>query len=324
MQGKALYNLLRLSSLEDPTLDVEPWAVEDYREIPTEELFQRLARFKIPLNEKSFLQYVESCDSPEELAETLWTEEEFTKDFDQIYLLIFELWRRLAPHKQSLSLFCNELDTLIHLYDQRKLNDEQPLQDALQQLETLLDENVDRGGKPHEIFQTISNYCAHDLENFLQDFISNQIDKENGLYASELIDGFYEYVQNKHWLDFERMRLLTLTDRDEGLMMLRRLLDDLEENHYFELLMQIAYFLAHQGDLDLLKRTMQLAKKSAKTETDFQEMLQVATEFYRLGDFPEKEEKMQELISKRAAIPLDAAFSSSDKDLNSFFSLLSS
>ncbi|HSX04498.1 MAG TPA: hypothetical protein VLG76_07195 [Rhabdochlamydiaceae bacterium] len=319
MEGKALYNLLRINSLEDPNLEVEPWAIEEYREIPTEELFLRLKKLAIPLNEQTFLHYAENCDSPEQMAEMLWTQEEYSKDFDQSYLLIFELWRRLLPGKQTLSLFCNDLDHLIFLYDRDKLEDQQPLQEALQQLETILDENVDQGANPAQLFQTVLDHSAHDIESFLHDYISDQIEQENGLYASELIDGFYAYVQNKRWLDFERMRLLTMTDHDEGMLMLSRILDDLGENPDFELLMQIAHFLAHQDAFEFLLRTLLLAKPLIQTEADFQEMLLAATEFYRLSDQAEREDALQSLISKRASIPLDEAFSPSDPDLNYLF-----
>jgi hypothetical protein len=319
VQAKALYNLLRLNAIEDPNLDVEPWAIEDYREIPTSELFKRLNNLQIPISESIFLQYGGNCDSPEQLADMLWPQEEYTKDFDQSYLIIFELWRRLLPDKQSLSLFCNDLDHLIFLHDQGKLKEEQPLQEALQQLETLLDENVDQGGNAEEVFQTILDHCAHDLESFIYDYISTQIEQENDLYASELIDGFYPYVQNKRWLDFQRMRLLTLTDHDEGRLMLRRILDDLAENPDFELLMQIAEFLSHEGDFELFARTLRLAKPLIQMEGDFQEMLNVSAQLYRLSDQVEKEEQMMSMISNRESIPLDKPLSPSDKELNCFF-----
>lgn len=323
MEARALYNLLRLNAIENPHLDVEPWAIEYYPSIPTEELFKRLEHLKIPLNQTIFLQYAENCDSPEQLADMLWLEEEYTQDFDHAYLLIFELWRRLLPEKQSLSLFCNDLDQLIFLYDQEKLEDEQPLQEALQQLETLLDENVDQGCEEGEIFQTILTYCAHDLESFIYDYISAQIEYENGLYASELIDGFYPYVQNKRWLDFERMRLLTMTDHDEGRLMLRRLLDDLVEDPDLELLLQIAGFLAHEGDFELFSRTLQLARPHLQMEGDFQEILELTAELYRLSDQVDKEEEIRRLLSKREEIPLEESLSASDEGLVRFFDLIS-
>ena len=113
LKGKALYNLLRINWLEDPSIGVQPWQVEDYRVLSTADLFSKLEKLKIPLNEESFLLYVESSDSPEELVECLCLDDEDLEISDQSYLLLFELWRRLIPEKESLSIFCDELDRLI-------------------------------------------------------------------------------------------------------------------------------------------------------------------------------------------------------------------
>lgn len=318
MQGKALYNLLRLSYLEDPTLDLMPWQVEDYRKLSDGELFDRLKAHHLPLTKESFLQFAQKVDSPEELTEALWVDEEYTETFDQIYLLLFDLWRRYLPEKQSLSLFCNDLDHLIFLYDQEQLEDEQTLQEALLQLETLLDEHVDRGLAPQEVFSTISDFCAHNLESFIHDYISSQIDQGNGVFASELLDGFYEYVENKKWLDILRMRLLIMTDLDEGKIMLRRILGELEEEPDLELLFSIAHFLVHHGDAELFLKTVQISVPLLQTEADFQELLTISCAYYRLSDQTEKEEKMTALLAKRDQISMEAPFSQSDGDLKTF------
>lgn len=322
MQGKTLYNLLRLNCMEIPDLAVEPWQIEDYRQLKIPELFSRLKKLGITLTEKVFLQYAEKCSSPEELAETLWTEEEYSENFDKMYLLLFELWRRLLPHNQTLSLFCDELDHLIFLYDQEKLQDEQSLQDALQELEKILDEHVDQGGQSNEVFSAITEYCAHDLESFLYNYISSQIDQGNGLSASELIDGFYEYMPEKKWLDFLRMRLLIQTDADEGSLMLRRILEEQGQQPDLELLLGIAHFLVHQGDQELFIRTMKLVRPLIKTEAEFQEMLTIASEFYCLGDQTDQETQVRSLLAERSAHAKEASISASDVDFSRFFNIL--
>ena len=322
MQGKTLYNLLRLSLLEDPAQTLEPWQIEDYRQLKTPELFSRLKQLGINLTEKVFLQYAEKSASPEDLAETLWTEEEYSESFDKMYLLLFELWRRLLPHNQTLSLFCDELDHLIFLYDLDKLEDEQPLQKALQELEKILDEHVDQGGKSSEVFAAVTEFCAHDLESFLYNYISSQIDQGNGLYASELIDGFYEYIPDKKWLDFLRMRLLIQTDADEGNLMLRRILEEQTQEPNLELLFGIAHFLTHQGDQELFIRTMKLVRPLIKTEAEFQEMLTIATEFYCLGDQTDQEKEIRSLLAERSSHVLNAPISASDVDFSRFFNVL--
>ena len=51
------------------------------------------------------------------MAEAL-VEDENAKREDRVYLLIFELWRRLASHKPSLSIFCDELDYIISRFEE--------------------------------------------------------------------------------------------------------------------------------------------------------------------------------------------------------------
>jgi hypothetical protein len=116
-RGHALYNLIRMNWLEDPTLPVEPWQVEDYRLLPDEEIYSRLEKLGISIDQARFIEYALHFTSPEEMTETLWVDEELD-NFDQAYLLIFELWRRFLPEKQSLSIFCDELDYLIDRYDE--------------------------------------------------------------------------------------------------------------------------------------------------------------------------------------------------------------
>ena len=121
----ALYNLLKINWLEDPSIDVEAWQVEDYRKISYEELFERLEKLGISLTQESFFIYSENVSTPEQLLEFLWIHDDEAKEYDQAYLIIFELWRRLLPEKQSLSIFCDELDYRIELYDKKKLEDEE-------------------------------------------------------------------------------------------------------------------------------------------------------------------------------------------------------
>src|SRR5580700_5828395 len=102
IREKALYNILRFNWLENPSMPVEKWQVEDYRALPLPHLFSRLKQLSISLDDAAFLSYAENCATPEELVDLLWTEENDVKGQDQAYLLLFELWRRRLPHKTSL------------------------------------------------------------------------------------------------------------------------------------------------------------------------------------------------------------------------------
>ena len=117
MDKRALYNLLRLNYQEDPTLAVESWQVQDYRGFSLEDLFNQLKEINIHLDKPSFEIYVENTEDPEDLTQLLSEDVENIKTQDQVYLLVFELWRRLAARKPSVSLFCDELDRKIEEYD---------------------------------------------------------------------------------------------------------------------------------------------------------------------------------------------------------------
>lgn len=226
--SKALYNMLRANWLENPAMQVESWKVEDYRLLDMETLFQRLNALGITLSKQSFLQFAENCETPEELIECLWTDEEDEGGYDRAYLLIFELWRRLLPDQRCLSIFCDELDQQIYIYDHG--GDDEPILQILSELEDILDTHVDRGGDPKETFQIVSEYCANDLESFIYDFLAHLIDSGNELTASELLDGFYEYITDPKWYDFLRARLIAVTDEEKGQAMMQRLLEQLQED----------------------------------------------------------------------------------------------
>src|SRR4051812_28437996 len=113
LEKKALYNLLRMHWLNNPNVKVEAWQIEDYRNLTLKILFDRLRQFSIHLDSESFIAYAEECETPEELAESFIGDRHLSiEQEDLIYLLVFELWRRLVTHKLSLSIFCNDLDHL--------------------------------------------------------------------------------------------------------------------------------------------------------------------------------------------------------------------
>ncbi len=312
-KGRALYNLIRMNWEEDPSLPVEPWQVQDYRGLTTPQLFKELSNLSIPLDEKRFFSYAEQTLSPEELAETLWVGDTF-EEFDHAYLLIFELWRRLLPQKESLSIFCDELDVLMSLYDADELESEETLVSALSDLERILEEHTDQGEDPKEIFQEVSLHCAHDLESFIFDFASSEIDKDRPLSASELIDGFSSYIGDTQWFEFLKLRLLASSDSEEADPMLARILEDQKEDPDFELLLEIARFVISRGETALFFEVAQEAKNLIETEQDFQELLAIASECYTLMGKEEKVKKIAEILKNRQEIPLEKEVSITDKD----------
>ena len=125
---KVLYNLLRSNWLMDPELDVSYWQVEDYRTLSLDSLFRRLAKQHIQLDLSSFIAYAENYNTPEELTEDITENfDDSIEEQDKVYLQIFELWRRLVPEKLCLSIFCDELDYLMNLYDNGEMENTEGL-----------------------------------------------------------------------------------------------------------------------------------------------------------------------------------------------------
>lgn len=322
LKGKALFNLLRISWMEDKTIEVKPWQVEDLRDLNIEKLFFRLKQLGIILDEESFYLYAENCESPEELLECVWIEEEELEGREQTYLLVFELWRRLLPEKLCLSVFCDELDQLIELYDSGELEDEELLQKALAILEDVLDDSTDKEGDPKKVFRELALYCAHDLERFIADYILDLIAEKNETYASELIDEFHDYVRNTRRFDFLRARLIALSDLEESNLIYGRVLEDLQDNPDLELILQMAESLTTHGDVKLFMLSVKLALPLLHTEEEFQHLLTTVAEFYRCLDRDQEENAVRSLLNTRAQYPLDKRLDPSDKGISHFAHLI--
>lgn len=317
LQTKALYNLLRLNVQEDPSIPHERWAVEDLRKSSLEDLFSRLTSQGVFLEKELFLQFAEDSDTPEDLAEVLLADSSDPSLHDPLYLLIFEIWRRLIPQKTSLSIFCDELDRLIELYDQNGLGSDEPLQDALANLQEVFDENVDDGVDPKEIFSSIGKFCAHDIEDFLYDYISDVLDSGNPLYASELIDGFFPYIPDPVWFEILKARLVASTDVSEANLLIAQLL---KKKLSLSPLLEILNFLATAGDKSLFVSAAKKAIPLLETEEEFQAMLVIVSDYYRLLDLDLLEESVQKIMKKRKSAP--EILSPEDPDLHAFAQII--
>jgi len=307
-KGRALYNLLQMNLKRNPQLEVEDWQVEDYQELSTSELFSRLETHQIFLDEDHFALYVEESDSPEDLTDVLYLETDFVKH-EQIFLCLFELWRRHCPHKQSLSLFCDELDHLIEEYEDGDNEHEEELQAGILSLQKILDDNVDEGGDAEDGFEMLSRYSCHDIEVFIYEYIAHQLDIENELYASELLEGFYPYMQNKRWFDFLRTRVVSATDLEEGNVMIARLLESLREDLDIHLLFETLHFLIYLGENELFVSFFNFALESLETEDDLRELMGVLRDYFDCSDRDKEQQIIQDLIDERKnkdpAAPVD-------------------
>lgn len=302
LQTKALYNLLRLNHAEDPSLPCEKWQIEDLRGVSLEALFERLGDAGLSLDTASFHGFAEECDSTESLAELLLVDLEEPESYDRLYLILFELWRRLLPEKQSLSIFCDELDHQIWFYDAGQLESDEPIQDALANLIEILKEHVDAGAKPVETFTRIGSYCAQDLFTFLVDYISEILDGENGLYASELIDDFSPYVQDDGWFALLRIRLQALADPVKANQQLA-LLFERKEAITLDLLLEALRFLVVYGEKPLFLAAVRLALPLLETKEEFEELLTLSADYFRRRDREDLELAASKLLDQGSFAP---------------------
>lgn len=324
LKGRALFNLLRISWLEDRKSEVKKWQIEDLRELDIEELFSRLKKLGLILNQESFYLYAENCDSPEELVNYIWIEAEDLEGHDQTYLLLFELWRRLLPDRLCLSIFCDELDQLIDLYDKGELESEELLQNALSILEDILDDAYDKeGGGAQKVFSEVALYCAHDLEQFIFDYISDQIAEKDETYASELIDAFYDYARDRRRFDLLRAQMLALFDLEESNLIYGRILEELREEPNLELVILVAESLVHHGDVRLFMHAIKQALPLLKKEEEFQNLLTMFAEYYRCLDRDEEEKMIRGLLAARSSHSMNAPVDFSDQAITQVSHIIS-
>lgn len=316
IERRALYNLLRMNWLNDSTLSVESWQIEDYRALPLPNLFNRLKPFDIYLDRLSFVAYADECDSPEDLTDHLVADREFsTPQEDQIYLIIFELWRRLMSEKPSLSVVCNELDYQIHLYDQQQLENPLALQDALTHFVQILDENADQGIPTQDVINLISTYCANDIETFLYDFISEEIDQGNEVYAHELIDDFDTYLGANKWFKLLRIRLCEQIHSKIAQKIAGEIIEEHLKDNDLEYNLELLSILVEMGDHAIFRLIVKQTLPLIKCEEDFQDLTAIAIDYFHRLDQEQQEIPLKAILEKRSALPLNQTLQTRDPDL---------
>lgn len=309
MERRAHYHLMRMNWLSNPFIDVQPWQVEDYRELSLETILDRLQDLGLPLDRVSFSALADETETPEELTERLLADLPVPSNVrDQIYLLLFELWRRFVPEKLCLSIFCDELDHQIDLYDRGEQSSTEAIQDILANLAVILDENMDEGVNPNDVFASICKGCANDVESFLYDFIADQIDSKNASYAADLLEDFQPYVQDSLWFDLLQARVTAMTDVPRALALMRKLLKQIDELEEYDFYLEVLAFLAQLGNKELFLMALKQALPLLKVEEEFQDLLATCAEFLLLIDDDQAEAAVQEILQQRVNIPMTQPF----------------
>jgi len=304
--GKARHNLLLINASKDPDLHLEPWRYQDLDALSEERLIFSLKNLGIVMTRSEWVEKIQLMETPEDLFLSLLGSE--GKDAEQIYLLIFSLWKKLIPTKITLSIFCDNLDHLISLYEKEREQYEEKIEETLADLLDILDTNLDAGGKPKNIFETVGGYLAYDLENFIYDYLADQIDGEKDLLASELIDGFYLYFKDPLWLDFLKIRLLSKSGGEESASYFARFLEELNKKGSVDLFCEVLFFLMQADGDEIFYPLLHQSLKRVKTKGDLLQIAYVVLEFYQLSDLEQKEtlcwEEIQHLQNEDLNAPI--------------------
>ena len=298
LHPKALYNLLRLNHAQNKATPCEPWQIEDLRAVPLDELFKRLNAKEIFLDKTSFSKYAEECTSPEDLAELVFSEHEDPKQHDPVYLILFELWRRLLPERQSLSLFCDELDHRISLYDSLKLENDELIQDSLANLIEICEENTDAGAEAEEVWELMSDHTAHDIALFLIDYISSLLDAKNQLYATELLESFSPYIPDPLWFDVLRAHLTALSDPIEANRQISAILNE-EEGLSVDLLLEMLRLQISYGELPIFIGIAKKILPRLQEEGEFRDLIELSADYFRRRDREDLEQAVTNLLKGR-------------------------
>lgn len=323
MTLKALYNSLRISALQNPHLSAEPWQIEDYRTLSLAEMFERLGEKEIFLDRSSFLAYANEYDSPEELLEAVISEEQAeTEESDQIYLLFFELWRRLVPEKQSLSLICDELDYQIFLFDSETLDRRDSLEDALASFYSILVENLDNGLSQKDVFITVAEYCANDVSSFLYDYISELVELKEYVYATELLEQFYPFVPDRFWFDFLHARLAGVHNIRQANLRIRKLVQEMQKEPQLALNFDILSYLSQGVDIELFREIVIQSLPQIESEDDLCDLFRLSADFFESAGNRSSQKQLEELLERREGRDQNEVVAPSDSDIKTLKGLL--
>jgi hypothetical protein len=315
IERKAFYNLLRLNWELDSSLEVQPWQVEDYRILPIEVLFNRLSEFGITLNRSSFINHADHCESPEELTDVLVGEDDLsTEEQDELFLSVFDIWRRLMSEKPSLSILGDELDYQINLYDNEKLITIDSLKDVLNKLHQVLDDSVFSGIESQEALKLVSVYCANDLESFLYDLIATQIDEDDKYYAKEIFEQFSPYLEESKWFDLLKLRFSEHSDLNQINQEIQAIVSNYLGDRDCDFNLDFLTTLLSIDSTVFFARFAIQTASLIEIEEDFLELLLLCIEYFEVIEKTEYVEQLQDVLNMRKN-NLEDSIDPKDKDL---------
>lgn len=293
---KAHYNLLKAQVAWDLSTPHESWMIEDLSSVSDKELFERLERLKVPVNDSSIAHYLEEVDTPEDFVEVVTLETDLPEKVEQAYLILFELFKRHAPKGTCLSIFADEMDMAIQKYEAEQGKNYKEILDQLKQLELILRENLTKAKNPVEVFEKVSRYFAYDIEGFIYDYIADLIDRSEEVQAQELIELFFDYLTRPYWFSLLEFYLKgNSEDRLENLVEL------VIETKDFEFSLEVIHLLKdeeHEKFFSLLSHILDFSKE----EADFVELLTIAQEYFEERDRIREMSEIRKILDSRSQI----------------------
>lgn len=310
---KAYFNWLRLKyqDAQASSLTHQGWEIENYRNLSVSELLNRLNAFSLHLSSHDFIKLSQPYTSPEELTQNLFPNQE--SPFKG-YLIIFELWRRLIPNKISLSICGDEFDHQIDQYYQNSLEAEIAIEGILEHFMKILESNIDEGVSIDSVFNFFKRHLAHNLEEFLYDFISDQIHYQKYEKASELLHFVSGCGWDTNWIHFLKAQILISEQEKEGNEAFKELLDSDSVRNQIDLLLEITAFLVHHGCITLFQQACFLTLKELGTEEDFQDLLAILIDYCDSVNQDKELKCIKTILSQRSNKNLSDPVASEDPD----------
>ena len=148
----------------------------------------------------------------------------------------------------------------------------------------------------------LSEYFAHDLVTFLYDYISELLDLDNLLYASELIEEFAPYMPDPLRFHCLEARILSATNIVEANQRIKTLLD---QPLTPDLPLDLLRLLAAIGEHNLFQTAVKKILPAIEEKEDIEELMDLAVEYYRRLDLDQLEEAVVR-IQKQTPLDLKA------------------
>ena len=255
IESRALYYSLRRNWEKNPDFEVEKWQVTDYRCLDDQTLYEEVAIFSPALDPDQFNRYASMFDSPEDMALFFAEDQEDNpKKVDRFYCAIFELWRRNIHDRVCVSIFCDKFDRLMDSYHTGELNDTALLDECFDELIMFLKDYSDGHESKEDVFQAMAQGCAHDLEEFIIQYISEQIDEGRREYVREWIEALSEFVDDKTFFLMLYSRSYIGSDEVQSRELLEEALEQIEPKEDLDLLIEALEIAIEGGFVSLVQK----------------------------------------------------------------------